>query len=77
MTHQSIEYNIRLGPNLHAPGDGEEILAIEQIAIEDEGVQAEVAKLKLPEGTKIVVDPWIYGTFPLLFDDELSDFDRF
>jgi primary-amine oxidase len=61
LTQQSVEYNIRLGPNIHAPGDGEEIIAIERIALEDEGVQAELAKLKLPEGAKIVIDPWIYG----------------
>ena len=46
---------------MHAPGDGEEILALERIAIEDEGVQKELAKLKLPEGTKVCADPWIYG----------------
>lgn len=51
---------------MHAAGDGEEILAIERIAIEDAGVQAEIAKLKLPEGSKIVVDPWIYGK-PIVF----------
>lgn len=41
--------------------DAEEILAAEQIAITDERVLAEIAKLKLPEGTKILCDPWIYG----------------
>ena len=52
---------MRLGPNVHASGDGEEIVKIEQIALEDEGVRAEVAKLQLPEGSVVVVDPWIYG----------------
>ena len=41
--------------------DAGEILEFEQLAIEDEGVRAEIAKLKLPEGTKILCDPWIYG----------------
>ena len=62
LTQQTVEYNIRLGPNVHAPGDGEEIMAIERIALSDEGVQKEIAKLQLPEGTVIIVDPWIYGT---------------
>ncbi|CAK1367288.1 unnamed protein product [Cercospora beticola] len=62
LSTQTIEFNARLGPNMHAPGDGEEILALERIALEDEGVQAELAKLQLPEGAKIVVDPWIYGS---------------
>jgi primary-amine oxidase len=36
-------------------------MRLERIALEDEGVKAEVAKLKLPEGSVVVVDPWIYG----------------
>jgi primary-amine oxidase len=61
LTTSTVESNIRLGPNVHAAGDGEEILDIEKLALEDEGVQAEIAKLQLPEGTAIVCDPWIYG----------------
>jgi len=38
-----------------------EIVAIEKAALEDEGVKAELAKLKLPEGTVVISDPWIYG----------------
>lgn len=52
---------MRLGPNIHSPGDGEEIILVEKIALEDEGVKAEIAKLKLPEGTVVISDPWIYG----------------
>lgn len=63
LTTQTVEHNVRLGGNDHAPLDGQEILALEQISIEDEGVQAAIAKLELPEGTKIVCDPWIYGNF--------------
>lgn len=47
---------------MHAPGDGEEIFAIERICLEDQGVQDAIAKLELPEGSKVVIDPWIYGT---------------
>lgn len=56
-----MESNIRLGPNVHAPGDCEEVLLIEKIALEDEGVKEELAKFQLPEGTAVVCDPWIYG----------------
>lgn len=56
-----VETSVRLGPNIHACGDAEEIMKLERIALEDEGVKAEVAKLKLPEGSVVVVDPWIYG----------------
>jgi primary-amine oxidase len=58
----TVEYNVRLGANLHAPGDGEEIVAIEKIALADEGIKTEIAKLQLPEGTVLVADPWIYGS---------------
>lgn len=56
-----MKSNVRLGPNIHGPGDAEEILLVEKIALEDEGVKAEIAKLQLPEGTAIISDPWIYG----------------
>ena len=57
-----MESHFRLGPNKHSPGDGEEVLLVEKVALEDEGVQAEIAKLQLPKGTVIISDPWIYGT---------------
>jgi primary-amine oxidase len=57
-----VESNFRLGPNQHGSGDGEEIIQIEKIVLEDPRVKAEIAKLKLPEGSVVVCDPWIYGT---------------
>lgn len=51
---------------MHAPVDGSEIVALERVALEDAGVQAEIAKMKLPEGAVVVCDPWIYGKMPLL-----------
>ncbi|KAF2115588.1 copper amine oxidase [Lophiotrema nucula] len=62
--------NVLLGKNIHANGDGDEIVAIEKVALGDERVQAEIAKLKLPEGTVVISDPWIYGS------DGVSDDDR-
>lgn len=62
-----VESHIQLGPNIHGPADGEEILLIEKIALEDEGVKAEIAKLRLPKGTAIVCDPWIFGKYPHFF----------
>ena len=50
-----------MGPNIHSAADGAEIGDMERIALEDEGVLAELAKLKLPEGAKVMCDPWIYG----------------
>ena len=62
---------MRLGNNMHAPGDGEEIVAIERICLEDEGVKAEIAKLQLPEGSRVVIDPWIYGADGVEDDERL------
>ncbi|KAK5143383.1 hypothetical protein LTR04_001910 [Oleoguttula sp. CCFEE 6159] len=62
LSENRVESNVRLGNNIHAPGDAEEIVAIERVALEDEAVKAEVAKLQLPEGTVVVCDPWIYGS---------------
>lgn len=62
LTTGKVVYNTLLGPFLHANGDGEEIIAIEKAALEDEGVKAAIAKLELPEGTVVISDPWIYGS---------------
>lgn len=62
--------NVLLGPFVHANGDGDEIIAIEKLALADEKVQAEIAKLELPEGTTVISDPWIYGS------DGIGDEDR-
>ena len=72
LSTETLELNVRLGPNLHAPGDGDEIFAIERTALEDEGVQAAIAKLQLPEGSQIVIDPWIYGNLTCQVDFETT-----
>ena len=61
MTRGEVESNVRLGPCVHSNADGDEIIQVEKIALEDEGVKAEIAKLQLPEGATIISDPWIYG----------------
>ena len=52
---------MRLGPNNHGNGDYDEIIMVEKVALEHEKVKTEIAKLKLPEGTVVCADPWIYG----------------
>lgn len=61
LSRSQVESNVRLGANIHGAGDGEEILAIENVVMNDEAVKAEIAKLQLPEGTVVCCDPWIYG----------------
>ncbi|TVY23656.1 Copper amine oxidase [Lachnellula hyalina] len=80
LTHAKVESNLRLGPNVHSNADGDEINAVEKIALEDEGVKAELAKLQLPEGTVVISDPWIYGSDGInegLFTDEKRMFQCF
>lgn len=55
---------------MHANGDGDEIVAIEKLVLQDEAVLAEIAKLELPEGTVVISDPWIFGS------DGVNDADR-
>ncbi|KAL8925133.1 MAG: hypothetical protein Q9208_003638 [Pyrenodesmia sp. 3 TL-2023] len=62
LSRRRVESNVRLGPNIHGPGDAEELLLVEKIALEDAGVKAEITKLQLPEGTAVISDPWIYGS---------------
>jgi primary-amine oxidase len=61
-----VERNVKLGPFMHANGDGEEIIAVEKALLAHPDVQTEIAKLQLPEGSVIVADPWIYGKDHLL-----------
>jgi primary-amine oxidase len=61
LSRGKVESNLRLGPYVHSSADGDEILRVEKIALEDERVKAEIAKLQLPEGTVVISDPWIYG----------------
>jgi primary-amine oxidase len=56
-----VESNVRLGPNLHGNVDYDEILHVEKVALTHPRVKAELAKLQLPEGTVLNVDPWVYG----------------
>ena len=61
LSEGGVERNVRLGQNQHGCGDGEEILLMEQIALNDEVVKHEIEKLHLPQGAVVVADPWIYG----------------
>ncbi|KAH0846092.1 hypothetical protein AYO21_12161 [Fonsecaea monophora] len=62
LSSRTVESNVRLGPNQHGNGDYDEILQVEKNALEDEAVKEALKKLKLPEGTVVCADPWIYGS---------------
>lgn len=59
---KKVETNIRLADDVHGSADFAEVAIVEKLCLEDKWVKAEIEKLKLPEGTMVVCDPWIYGT---------------
>lgn len=71
LSRNIVEHHVLLGNNVHGAGDGGEIVAIETIALEDEAVKAEIAKLQLPQGTVVTCDPWIYGADGVNDDDRM------
>ncbi|CEI61777.1 Copper amine oxidase 1 [Fusarium venenatum] len=62
LTTGRIESNVKLGQNIHSNAVYDEVQQVEKIALEDPKVLAELEKLKLPEGTVVCADPWIYGS---------------
>lgn len=61
LSESILESNIRVGPGFHGSADGAEIINVENVALADERVKEEIKKLQLPEGVKVVSDPWIFG----------------
>lgn len=66
MSEGKVESNVRLGTNVHSNADGDEIIMTEKVALEDEGMKAAIAKLQLPEGSVVIIDPWIYGILSIV-----------
>jgi primary-amine oxidase len=60
LTAESVERRSEVPAQFHGPIDEAEIIAVEKIAVEDPRTQAEIEKLKLPEGAVVVCDPWIW-----------------
>ncbi|KAF4966508.1 hypothetical protein FZEAL_10643 [Fusarium zealandicum] len=56
LTTGKIESNVRLGPNIHANADYDEVQMVEKTALEDPKILAELKKLELPEGTVVWSD---------------------
>jgi primary-amine oxidase len=63
LSDQKLQRNIRVVDGLHGPVDDAEIVEVEKIALADPAVQAEIAKLELPDDAVVVCDPWIWGTY--------------
>lgn len=50
-----------MAEGFHGAVDEAEVVLAEKICLADPRVQAEIAKLKLPAGSVVVCDPWIWG----------------
>ncbi|KAL3487494.1 copper amine oxidase [Aspergillus germanicus] len=59
---KSVVYVKELPKEIQGPVDTDELLAIEALCLSHPAVQAEIAKLQLPQGVTVCNDPWIYGT---------------
>jgi primary-amine oxidase len=60
-----------LGRNIHAPSTPEEIERMHEVAMRSDLVQREIARLRLPEGSEVVCEPWPYGKDGINDDERL------
>lgn len=51
-----------LGVATHPPATNMDMHRLEEVVMSDERVQAEIARLQLPEGAVVQPEPWPYGT---------------
>lgn len=61
LSNKKVERQIEVPTGFHGPCDDDEILTAEKLTLEDSMVQAEIAKLQLPDGAVVVCDPWIWS----------------
>jgi len=73
LSTSTVVHHNQLGRNTHGPADGAEMIAVEKLVLGDTWVLRELDKLKLPEGTKVVCDPWIYGEIIKIFQRTLMN----
>ncbi|KAH3371209.1 hypothetical protein KXV52_001456 [Aspergillus fumigatus] len=59
---RSVVYAKQLPKEVQGPVDADELIEIEQLCLSHPAVQAEIAKMQLPQGVTVCNDPWIYGT---------------
>ena len=60
LSNKEVERQIEVPTGFHGPCDDDEILTAEKMTLADSRVQAEIAKLQLPDGAVVVCDPWIW-----------------
>lgn len=60
LTTKTVERRGEVPAGFHGSADGEEILVVEKVALEDPRTKAEIEKLQLPPGAVVVCDPWIW-----------------
>lgn len=63
LTHKTVIENKQLGNEFHGALDPAEMELVAGLMLQDETVKEAVARLELPAGAELVIEPWMYGTF--------------
>ena len=66
-----------LGSKVHAPGTPEEMERMYSVAMRSDLVHKELKRLRLPEGSEIVCEPWPYGKDGINDDERLYQVHRY
>jgi Cu2+-containing amine oxidase len=56
-----VIFHKELPEGVHPPAGTDDMLAVQQLVLEDDLVKAEIARLKIPEGVQVVPEAWPYG----------------
>lgn len=69
LTHKKVIKNKQLSNEFHGALDHSEMELVARLMLQDETVKDAVARLELPAGAELVVEPWMYGTFSRMCAD--------
>ena len=58
---RKVIFHKELPKGVHPPAGTDDMLAVQQLVLEDEHVKAEIVRLKIPEDAVVVPEAWPYG----------------
>ncbi|KAH6880808.1 copper amine oxidase [Thelonectria olida] len=62
LTSDTIVRKEQMGPGINGNADFAEVGEVEELVMQDSSVQAEIAKLNLPDHLEVIPEPWIFGS---------------
>ncbi|KAJ4421854.1 hypothetical protein N0V82_003454 [Gnomoniopsis sp. IMI 355080] len=62
LTHKKVIKNKQLSHEFHGALDPAEMELVAGLMLEDETVKDAIARLELPAGAELVIEPWMYGS---------------